>query len=134
MANNALWSLNMSSPIGGFYLNAQYKKQADKFELANKTTLELTLQLLYKGSCLVDVSEQALVDNELIIKNDEVSITLTPTLISTNLIQIHSRISINQLNSTLTAQQIMTIESGEQLTTLVEGDNKIQLTLCANLS
>jgi hypothetical protein len=123
----------MSSPIGGFYLNAQFKKQAEKFELENKPNLALTLQLLFEGSCLIDTSVQVLIDNELLIKNDKVAITLTPTLLSANLIQVHSLVIINQTNSTHTAQQIMTIESGEQLTTLVEGDSKIQLTLSANL-
>lgn len=123
----------MSSPIGGFYLNAQYKKKAEKFELENKPNLAFTLQLLFEGRCLIDTSDQVLIDNELLIKNDEVAIALTPTLISANLIRVHSLITINQPSSTHTAQQIITIESGEQLTTLVEGDSKTQLTLCANL-
>lgn len=123
----------MSSPIGGFYLNAQYKKQAEKFELESKPNLTFTLQLLFEGRCLIDTSEQVLIDNELIIKNDEVAITLTPTILSEKLIRVHSVISINQLNPAQAPQQVMTIESGEQLTTLVEGDSRIQLTLCASL-
>ena len=123
----------MSSPIGGFYLNAQYKKQAEKFEIETKPKLMLTLQLLYEGALLIETTKPAIADKALLIENDRVSITLTPTLISTDLIQIHSLIVMNTLNSTHTLQQIMTIESGEQLSTLVEGDNKIQLTLCATL-
>ncbi|MEC4727469.1 hypothetical protein HWQ46_18145 [Shewanella sp. D64] len=124
----------MSSPIGGFYLNAQYKRQADKFEIETETKLELSLQLLYEETLLIDTTKPAIVNKALLIENERCSIILTPSLISENLIQIHSLITINHLHSTHTAQQIITIEFGEQLTTLVEGDSKIQLTLCAKLS
>ncbi|ACA85078.1 hypothetical protein [Shewanella woodyi] len=119
----------MSSPIGGFYLNAQYRKQADQFELDNKLKLELTIKLELDGKCLIEAAKSSLSDSALLLDNEQVTITLTPSVISETLIQIHSEIIIKQFDPIKTLQQQLTIESGEQLSTLVEGEPHLQLTL-----
>lgn len=125
----------MSSPIGGFYLNAQYRKKAEKFELSSKVKLTLTIELQLDEVSIIDDTQTTLADIECRFSGAEANISALPTITSTGMIQINCSIKIEHQDRDIaqSKQQTINIEPGESLSTLVEGDERVRLKISCNI-
>jgi len=125
----------MSSPIGGFYLNAQYRKKAEKFELSSKPKLNITIALQLDDDTILNDSQIGLADIECRFSSSQAAISLHPTVTTTGMIQLDCSITIEYQDDDIaqTKQQVVNIESGETLSTLVEGNERVKLKISCNI-
>ena len=125
----------MSSPIGGFYLNAQYRKKAEKFELSSKPKLNITIALQLDDDTILNDSQIGLADIECRFSSSQAAISLHPTVTTTGMIQLDCSITIEYQDDDIaqTKQQVVNIESGETLSTLVEGNERVKLIISCNI-
>jgi len=126
----------MSSPIGGFYLNAQYRKKAEKFELSSKPKLNITIELqLDDDDIILNDSQISLADIECRFSSSQATISLHPTVTTTGMIRLDCSITIEHQDDDIaqTKQQVVNIESGETLSTLVEGNERVKLIISCNI-
>ncbi len=125
----------MSSPIGGFYLNAQYRKKAEKFELSSKPKLNIAIELRLDDCIILNDSQISLADLECQFSTSQVAIYLHPTVATTGMIRLDCSIKIEHQDDDIaqTKQQLVNIESGETLSTLVEGNERIRLKTSCNI-
>ncbi|RTR30620.1 hypothetical protein [Shewanella atlantica] len=125
----------MSSPIGGFYLNAQYRKKAEKFELSTKPKLSISIELQLDDGIILNESQISSADIECRFSTAQAAISLHPTVTSTGMIQLDSSIKIKHPDEDIAQmkQQVVNIESGETLSTLVEGNERIRLKISCNI-
>ncbi len=125
----------MNSPIGGFYLNAQYRKKAEQFELSSKPKLTITIELQLDSSIILSDSQICLADIECQFSTPQAAISLLPTVTATGMIQLDCSIKIEHTDDDIAMmkQQIVNIESGESLSTLVEGNDRIRLKVSCDI-
>ncbi|WP_299792832.1 hypothetical protein [uncultured Shewanella sp.] len=125
----------MSSPIGGFYLNAQYRKKAEKFELSVKPRLSLTLELWLDEMTIIKDTQTCQADMECHFSNPEANISVLPTIGSNGVIRIIFSIIIEHHDKDIAKpkQQVINVDSGESLSTLVEGNERVKLKISCNI-
>lgn len=120
----------MSSPIGGFYLNAQYRKKAAKFELSNKPTLTVAVEVSIEGNTVIIETQTCTAEHEFQISSNHVSLKVLPTVINAQMIRLAFALDFQsrQFNSLQSRKQIVNLSPGERLSVLMEGDEHIKLT------
>jgi len=124
----------MSSPIGGFYLNAQYRKKAEKFELSSKPKLNITIALQLDDDIILNDSQIGLADIECRFSSSQATISLHPTVTTTGMIRLDCSITIEYQDDDIAqTKQVVNIESGETLSTLVEGNERVKLKISCNI-
>ena len=126
----------MSSPIGGFYLHAQYRNKAAKFKLASKPNITLKLRIALDGIPLIDETQTGTAETKCHLDNDHISVTALPTLIPNEMIRLEFHILIKHSDSNITRpkQQVLNLELGESLCVLVEGDERLTITASGSLT
>ncbi|MPY22930.1 hypothetical protein FM037_04345 [Shewanella psychropiezotolerans] len=126
----------MSSPIGGFYLNAQYRNKAAKSELTSKPRITLKLRITLDGIPLIDETQTGIAETRCHLDNDHISVTALPTLISDEMIRLEFHILIKHLDSDIATpkQQVLNLELGESLCVLVEGDERLKITTSCSIT
>jgi len=124
----------MSSPIGGFYLNALYRKKAEKFELSSKPKLNITIALQLDDDTILNDSQIGLADIECRFSSSQAAISLHPTVTTTGMIRLDCSITIEYQDDDIAqTKQVVNIESGETLSTLVEGNERVKLKISCNI-
>ena len=125
----------MSSPIGGFYLHAQYRNKAAKFELMSKPKVTLKLRIALDGIPLIDETQTGTAETKCHLDNDHISVTALPTLITDEMIRLEFHILIKHLDSDIATpkQQVLNLEPGESLCILVEGEERLTITASCSI-
>lgn len=120
----------MSSPIGGFYLNAQYREKAARLELSTKPELTVRTSIALDDATIIDDTRSGRVGFECLLENDHVSVRFLAEVISSELVKFTYNLSISHANKEIAQpmQQIVNLTAGEQLSVLVAGSERVKLT------
>ncbi|WP_076410141.1 hypothetical protein [Shewanella sp. UCD-KL12] len=124
----------MSSPIGGFYLNAQYREKAARVELATKPELTVRTCIELDNATMIDDTRCGRAGFECLLNNDRVSVCFIAELISSEVVKFTYNVSISHTNSEIAQpmQQVLNLTAGEQLSVLVAGSERVKLTASFN--
>ncbi|AQS37944.1 hypothetical protein Sps_02792 [Shewanella psychrophila] len=126
----------MSSPIGGFYLNAQYRDKAAKFELTTKPEITLNICIELDGIPLINQTQTVTSESQCHLENDLITVSALPAQISNEMIRLEFHILIKHLDLEIPKpkQQVLNLEPNESLCALVEGDERLKVTASCSVT
>ena len=121
----------MSSPLGGFYINARNRNTARKADMANRLKLNVYINLQHQGITLIDQIQPVLSEQNTRIESDTAIIDIIITSTANQLLNIDCQATHKHANDQATSlgQQTLSLSLEETLTTLLAGDENTRLTV-----
>ena len=122
----------MSSPYGGFYLNAINRKEQKKFVESKQIFMQLTFSIEKARQCLLSHSDKCLLGEPYSIEQDDWQVNIQPSILDSGLLQLNCTFRQTSEDDDI-AHQVITLSGGEKVTTFLADMPEIAINLSASL-
>ncbi len=122
----------MSSPYGGFYLNAINRKEQKKFVESKQVFMQLAFSLEKAGQRLLIHSGKCLLAEPYCIEQDDWQVIIQANTLDSGLLQLNCTLR-QTCKSDGIAHQVITLSEGEKITTLLADMPDMAINLSASL-
>ena len=116
----------MSSPLGGFYIEARNRNTKRQFEQGSRVQIKLVLKLETDKQTVFEQTQSVYCGETNTFENEAFSVLVKSEILGSGLLQVDCHISGEE---GFIANQIVHIEHGESLTTLLAGKMDTKLTV-----
>jgi hypothetical protein len=117
----------MSSPLGGFYLRAAQRQQKAKFDLSNRTQVQLKLSLYSGEDIVVKVCSEIYVGEPQQFKGREYSVEVLSSILASGLLNVVCTI----FHHGIIGKQEFNLSPNEQISSIVEASGDLKLSVSA---